>query len=229
MIIRMGLLTRRPDLTPVAFRAYWRDVHGPLAAELPGLLAYHQNPVVDAAQRGIDHARGAWTFDGLSQLWFADVAAMRAAIASGRYDAVAADSPGFVADTKVVAAEPHVVVPLPSDPVPCIKRMSILTRLPGMSAEEFSREWREVHGTLVRRFPHLLGYTQNHVVIRESAPGIAATHAALPIDGVVEMWFRDLDGLGAAFASEAGVAAMAHAQRFIAEITTFLVEPHVVR
>lgn len=229
MILRMGLLTRRPELTPDAFRAHWREVHGPLAVRLPGLLAYHQNPITDAAQRGIDHARGAWALDGISQLWFADAAAMRAAIASASYDGVAADSPAFIANTKVIAAEPHVVVPLPADPGPCIKRMSILTRPPGLSAEDFSREWREVHGPLVRRFPHLLGYTQNHVVAREAVLGTDAAHAALPVDGVVEMWFRDLDDLGAAFASEAGVAAMAHAQRFIAEITTFLVEPHVVR
>lgn len=229
MIIRMGLLTRCPDLTPEAFRAHWRAVHGPLAAELPGLLAYQQNHVVDAAQRGIAYRRGAWQLDGISQLRFADAAAMRAAIASQSYAAVAADAGVFLADTKVIAAEPHVVVPLPADPGPCIKRMSILTRPPGLSAEDFSREWREVHGPLVRRFPHLLGYTQNHVVAREATPGTEAAHAALPVDGIVEMWFRDLDDLGAAFASEAGLAAMAHAQRFIAEITTFLVEPHVVR
>src|SRR3712207_7926096 len=64
MITRMGILKRRPDLTPEQFRKHWLEVHGPLAARLPGLRRYHQNHVVDTSQLAIDHARGAWEVDG---------------------------------------------------------------------------------------------------------------------------------------------------------------------
>ena len=47
MIVRMGLLTRKPGVTMEQFRRHWRDVHGPLAAKLTGLRRYHQNYVVD--------------------------------------------------------------------------------------------------------------------------------------------------------------------------------------
>ena len=58
MIVRMGLLQKRPQLSTRDFRRHWREVHGTLAAQLPGLRRYHQNHVVERAQRGIDYARG---------------------------------------------------------------------------------------------------------------------------------------------------------------------------
>jgi len=45
--VRMGLLTRRAGLAPEAFRRHWRDVHGPLAARLPGLERYLQNHLTE--------------------------------------------------------------------------------------------------------------------------------------------------------------------------------------
>ena len=50
----------------------------------------------------------------------------------------------------------------------------------------------------------------------------------LPIDGVGELWFDSVEAFVAAFASPEGRRTMAHAQSFIAEITTFLVETHVI-
>jgi hypothetical protein len=50
----------------------------------------------------------------------------------------------------------------------------------------------------------------------------------LPIDGIVELWFADTAAIDAAFASVRGKETMAHAETFIGEITTFLVEPFVV-
>jgi EthD domain len=48
------------------------------------------------------------------------------------------------------------------------------------------------------------------------------------VDGVVELWFTDTGELDRAFASPEGVATMKHASTFIDEITTFMVETHVV-
>ena len=228
MIVRMGLLTARSDRTGQAFRRHWRDVHGPLAARLPGLAGYCQNHVVDRRQLAIDHARGAWALDGLSELWFADAAAMRAAITSPAYRPVAEDSPNFVADTKVIVGRQKVVVPLAADEAPLIKRMSILRRRDDIGAARFADEWGRVHAPLVAAFPNLAGYTQTLVEGRESIPGVAAPYAALPIDGIVEMWFRSESDLTAAFRSPAAERSQRHALDFIAEITTFLVEVHRV-
>lgn len=226
MIVRMGLLTRRPDLTPERFRRHWLTVHGPLAARMPGLRAYHQNHVVDSGQLGITYARGAWSLDGFSELWFDDWDAMRRAVASDAYGPVAADAGVFLGDTRVIVAEQRVVVPVPAGAGPLIKRMSLLKRRPEHDEARFRHEWSTVHAPMVERFPHLVGYTQNLIVDREAMPGSPSSYETVPADGVVEMWFRDVDGLRAAFASDAAREAQAHAREFIAEITTFLVETY---
>lgn len=48
-VVMHVLLSRRASLTQSDFRRYWQDVHGPLAARLPGLDAYrqlHLNPAL---------------------------------------------------------------------------------------------------------------------------------------------------------------------------------------
>jgi len=72
------------------------------------------------------------------------------------------------------------------------------------------------------------GYRQNLIVGREVPKGQPVDYDRLPIDGIVELWFDDTESLNTAFASPRGVTLMTHAREFIAEITTFLVERHVI-
>lgn len=227
MIVRMGLLTKRGDLTAEQFRRHWRDVHGPLAAKLPGLLAYHQNHIVDKTQLAIDHARGDWDLDGVSELWFRDRAAMDAAIDSPAYAAVAADSDNAIATTRVIVAEQNVVAAR-DEKGPFIKRMSLLERASGLTARDFRHEWFDRHAAMVSQFPRLAGYTQNLVVDRIDSAPLRGAQQQASIDGVVEMWFRNKSDLEAAFRSPAAEVSQRHALSFIAAITTFLVEVHEV-
>src|SRR3712207_4509801 len=104
MIVRMGLLQRKPEFSVVEFRAHWRDVHGPLAAKLPGLRQYHQNHVVDRQQRGITYARGTQDFDGISELWFDDLPSMQRAFSGDVVQELAADESIFIRDLKLITA-----------------------------------------------------------------------------------------------------------------------------
>ncbi|MCR0983879.1 EthD domain-containing protein [Roseomonas populi] len=220
MIVRMGLLERRPDVPPAEFSRYWRDVHGPLAARLPGLRRYEQNLVTDRSQLAIDHARGAWALDGISHLTFDSRAAMGTAAASPDMAPIGPDNDRFAVLRGILVTEPNPVVPVADGPL--VKRMSLLRRRPDISAERFREEWFGFHAQAVGRFPALAGYTQNLVVARQA--GGSTDYDALPVDGVVEMWFRSVDDLKAAFSSPAAEVSQRHALDFIAEITTFLVE-----
>jgi uncharacterized protein (TIGR02118 family) len=224
MILRMGLLARRTDVPPAEFRRHWREVHGPLAARLPGLRRYEQNLVTDRSQLAIDHARGGWELDGISQLSFDDLAAMDAAAASPAMAPIGPDNDRFAILRGVLVARPNPVVPVAEGPL--VKRMSLLRRRPEISAERFREEWFGFHAEAVGRFPGLAGYTQNLVVARRA--GAETGYDALPVDGVVEMWFRSVEDLQAAFFSPAAEVSQRHALDFIAEITTFLVEVHRV-
>ncbi|TMD63908.1 MAG: EthD family reductase [Chloroflexi bacterium] len=73
-----------------------------------------------------------------------------------------------------------------------IKLVYCITRRPGMSLEEFSRYWRDVHGPIGRRIPGLRRLVQSHPVSDPDGPSPAA------FDGMAELWFDDLAALRAA-------------------------------
>ena len=83
---------------------------------------------------------GIWRLDGISEPWFDNASAMRAATPSDAYRAVAAGEPSCMVGTKVIVAEQNVVVPVAADAGPLVKRMSILTRQPDVTAERFRDE-----------------------------------------------------------------------------------------
>lgn len=228
MIVRSGLVRKKPDWTVADFRRHWLEVHGPLAAKLPGLLLYEQNHVTDSVQRGISFQRGPEQLDGFSMLWFDSVEAMRAAIATDAGQALVADENHFIGDLRIVSIDQVEVIPPVTDR-PVLKRMSLLRRIADVSPDAFVHEWRVEHAHLVRRLADVRGYRQNLVIGREVPKGNPVDHDALPIDGIVELWFDDASTLDATFASPRGATLMMHAREFIAEITTFLVETHVIK
>lgn len=229
MKVRLGLLHKPASLDATAFQSHWLHQHGPLVKSgLPQLREYWQNHVIDRQQRGIDFVRGPWRFDGFSQLWLDDATPAHQSFNEGSFAAaLLADEATFIERLHIVTAEQQVVIPVPADDqrARLLKRMSTLRRLPGLSEEDFRREWR-VHGELVQQMPGVSAYRQNVVVERERVKGTPCVYEELPIDGIVELWFESTQTLEAAFASAAGQRTMAHATTFISEITAFLVKEH---
>lgn len=226
MHVRMGLLKKHKDWTIDQFRTYWRENHSQLASQLPGLLKYEQNHVTDAQQRGISHKRGTDSVDGMSQLWFDDSNRMNDAFSKALGEKLIVDENHFIGHLRIVTAEPFEVIK-PPKPNTTLKRMSFLKRRADVTPEVFAHEWKVVHAELVKKLPGVLGYRQNLITHRESPKGNVVDYDGLPIDGIVELWFESKDTLDA-FSSPQGVEAMKHAETFIDEITTFLVDVHVV-
>jgi uncharacterized protein (TIGR02118 family) len=73
-----------------------------------------------------------------------------------------------------------------------IKLVYCITRKPGLSPEEFSRYWLEVHGPIGRRIPGLRRLVQSHTVPHPSG------FPPADFDGVAELWFDDLAAVEAA-------------------------------
>ena len=67
-----------------------------------------------------------------------------------------------------------------------IKSLSLLTRKPGMTHEQFVKHWLEVHGPLARKVPGLRRYVQSHILEERTRPDIPSTD--VEIDGVAELW-----------------------------------------
>lgn len=86
---------KRPDMGRDEFRRYWRDVHGPIAAKLPGLRKYSQNhPLPDPSQTDLP-------CDGIAELWFDSAEALQAALDSPEGAATMADIPNFLDPDRV--------------------------------------------------------------------------------------------------------------------------------
>jgi uncharacterized protein (TIGR02118 family) len=104
-----GIFTvkRRPEMSLAEFRSYWKEVHAPIAARLPGLRRYVQSEVIDEAY---SLAEPKW--DGAAQLWFDDPKAIRAYIESDYYKRESGpDTQKFVGQAAVVWVHEHPVLP----------------------------------------------------------------------------------------------------------------------
>jgi uncharacterized protein (TIGR02118 family) len=104
MIKLVGLLRRAAGTTPDAFREHWLHHHAQIARELPGLRRYVVNPVV--AMPGGE--RPPW--DGVAELWFDDLAAVEAAMASPQWRAAEADH-GFIEHRVIFLCDERQVLP----------------------------------------------------------------------------------------------------------------------
>lgn len=87
------LVNRRPGMALAEFRAYWREMHGPIAARIPVLRRYEQNHLQLRA-----YAAGEPRYDGLAVTWFDSTAEMRRGAATPEYAATRADEPRFLPD-----------------------------------------------------------------------------------------------------------------------------------
>ena len=84
---------RRADLSPESFHAYWRDVHGPIGAQIPGVRRYVQHHAIPNLYTGGREP----VYDGVAQTWFDDLEAMRAAARTEERAATVEDQRHFIA------------------------------------------------------------------------------------------------------------------------------------
>jgi uncharacterized protein (TIGR02118 family) len=103
MIIRTGLMRNRDDVSKEAFERHWLNVHGPLASRVPQLRAYTQNHIM---ANHIATSSAIHRIDGISQLWFDDVAAMDQAMASAEQQACVDDIKVFLSAVSIVVQQP---------------------------------------------------------------------------------------------------------------------------
>lgn len=106
-IKRIAFVTRRPDLSVAAFQSHWKNVHGPIAAALPGLGRYVQSHTLPET-----YDRRAPAYDGLAITWFGSTDAMRRGTATPQFEALRRDEPHFTApgEAPAILTTEHVIV-----------------------------------------------------------------------------------------------------------------------
>ena len=107
-----------------------------------------------------------------------------------------------------------------------IKRISLLTRKPEFTREEFSDYWLNVHGPMVERLPNVIRYVQNHIV--DDAHRHDLPTGGQPVDGFVEFWFENVEAMDATFATPDAKELFADGAKFIESVTTFVINEHTI-
>jgi uncharacterized protein (TIGR02118 family) len=89
-----------------------------------------------------------------------------------------------------------------------------------MRREEFAKYWVGVHSKKARKMPGLRRYVINTV---KDAEGTKPDY-----DGIVELWFDDVQAMKRAFSSEEGKATLADEVNFIGRKIVSVVVEHVI-
>jgi len=88
-----------------------------------------------------------------------------------------------------------------------IKYVTVLFRKAGISREEFSSYWKNIHAPILQQIPGLMGYVQNHAL-----PDPEANEP--PYDGFGELYFDSLEAMQVGLVSPEGEATLADIPNF---------------
>jgi uncharacterized protein (TIGR02118 family) len=107
MIKLIYCITKKTGCSDEEFFRYWKNVHGPIGARIPGLRRLVQNHRISVPgdPRSPEH-------DGSAELWFDDIDALLRARQSPEWKAASEDEAQFIDPDKVAyfAAEENVIV-----------------------------------------------------------------------------------------------------------------------
>jgi len=107
-----------------------------------------------------------------------------------------------------------------------IKSLSLLTRRPELTHEQFVRHWFEIHAPLAHSVPGVRRYVQNYIRDERYRADIPTTDVA--VDGVAELWYDDRAAMERANASPEAERLHADGALFIGGIKTFIIEEQVI-
>ena len=101
-----------------------------------------------------------------------------------------------------------------------IKSISILSRHPHLSHDEFIHLWEHEHAPLAKEVPHLLRYVLSPVQSQFERSDV--TSHGIEVDGVAELWYESHETMQLAAQSPQMKTLRAHGAQIIGRITNCL-------
>lgn len=224
MISRISLLKCKEGVTEEAFRAQMQGDVSAALATMPELRKCEINFVTDRQQRS-HLGRGAIDIDGFIEMYFDSYGDMEIAMAQAGETLMAALDPIVQTpiSTLVAVKKRDKLVPGYLEGK-VIKRVSFCDRKEGTDAMTFHDEWWYTHSMLVKHMSGYCGYNQNLIIDRLSQ-GKAVHYSELPVEGMVEFWFENMDAFNECYGTDGfKLRASVHAAEFIGTVTTYFVE-----
>ena len=212
---------RRAGMEVEPFQEYWRTRHAEVVRGLPGIRRYVQSHTLLAGYR-----RGEPAFDGIAEVWFDDVDAIRALDGTDALRAVQEDEARFIdrSTMRTLVTDEHLIKD-GDPPDGGVKNIEFVRRRPDLGVEEFQRYWRETHGPLASEIPVIVRYVQSHC-----RRGGYANGRQPPCDGVAITWFASTDAMRESARTDAYARTRADEANFIApgELPFIIAREHVV-
>ena len=193
MIHLLILFKRRDDVNRKELLRYWREVHAPLVAGLPGVRRYVQSTV--SVVPG-----SAPPYDGVEEIWVDDESAIdrlphctacgesaqagMGALIDAAQGVMLRTTDHFVHAGLQIGREES----LP-------KRMTFFKRKPGLEREDMLRYWRGTHGPLAASVPGLRRYVQSALLPTAYGSGEPR------FDGAAQIWIENEAALQALVSS----------------------------
>ena len=180
MIKQASFFKRRPDLELAVFHEYWRTRHADVVRRLTGFKRYVQNHTI-----GDDGP-----FDGIAEVWFEDMDAMRATVGSDELAAIRADEANFIdaASMGTIITTEHVIKD-GAVPENGQKLIGLVNRQLHNDPETFQSIYKNELGPLIKAVPGIDRYVQAHCRL-----GIYRSGRTPPFDAVASVWFSDREG-----------------------------------
>ena len=224
----VSFLARRPDMAAEAFLARWRDVHAPMARDLPGLRGHLLNIPLETHSRSDVAQLDVAPFDGIEQLWFDDADACAAAMASPAGKRWRDEAAAFIGAIRSLVTEEAWQVPLPPGPRPGVKSFTAIRRGDDATPEAFQQAWRGVHGPMAATVPLLRGFVLSGILAEQPRDDIPALRMALPLDGIAESWCDDMAARRAMVVSPEAQHWFADGATFLGQVKTVLLREEVI-
>lgn len=220
MLKAISVLKRHPDMSVEAFQDYWLNRHAPIVSRLPGLRRYVQSHTLLGGYRKQTPAA-----DGLAELWFDDLDAMRRLEGTDEMAAVLADEGRFLAagyPQQVLTGE--IVIKDGPKPAGGVKNIEFVRKRDDMAVVDFQRYWREVHGPLGASIATVLRYEQCH-----TRPGAYARAEPPAYDGFALTWFDNTEAMRASARSQEYANTRADEDNFLTVPLDFIItREHVI-
>jgi uncharacterized protein (TIGR02118 family) len=107
MIKIVYCITKKPGCSDEEFFHYWKNVHGPIGARIPGLRR-----LVQSHRIAVPGDRRPPDYDGMAELWFDSIDAILRARESAEWKASTEDEEKFIDHSKTAyfVSEEHVIV-----------------------------------------------------------------------------------------------------------------------
>jgi uncharacterized protein (TIGR02118 family) len=204
MIKHVGPTNRWDLVSRNDYQRAYLGHHTVVSSHIPKLQRYIACLVVR------DPSGGEPVFDSMSEMYWPSAQDIRDAFMDASWKTVRSDQPNLVGGRFMFLAEEHMVfdkLPADYDARPqeydAVKYVALIVRKDGMTRDEFRNYWFDKHIPIATKAPGLLRYracptTQSF----NGDNGLRPDAEPAPWDGMIEMWFENMDSFDRSFRDE---------------------------